>query len=419
MTLARRIAGVAAGIGLAAAFAVQAQAAEPVKFGICYDLSKAYTFISPQVLQGARDLATLTNMKGGIEGHPIEMVVQDHGNEPQRGIECYERLKREGVMIFDMLSTPVSIAVLPRIMQDQNILLQSLVGRGDAVDGEVFKWVFPVGPTYWGQAANDIEFIRQKSGGKLEGVKVAFVYLDYPFGQEPIGILKKLAEKEGFDLQLFPVPLPGNDQATTWSQMRRFQPDWIISWMFSNAHVVASREMKRNGIPISKYLSVNWLNEVDIRNIGPEAAAGLKRGTNVAGGQEVPIIAEIIDKVYGAGKGAGDRKAIEDVYYNTGVAIYSVAFEAVRKAIADHGLPLTAEKVKAGFESLKEFDANGLLAPVTVTASDHGGGGKTRVETWDGTKWVPETDWLSAYTDVVWEKVREESSKFAKDQAKQ
>ncbi|MDX5361623.1 MAG: ABC transporter substrate-binding protein [Alphaproteobacteria bacterium] len=419
MKLARRIAGVAAGVGLAAAFAVQAQAAEPVKFGICYDLSKAYTFISPQVLQGAKDLATLMNMKGGLEGHPIEMVVQDHGNEPQRGIECYERLKREGVMIFDTLSTPVSIAVLPRIMQDQNILLQSLVGRGDAIDGDVFKWVFPVGPTYWGQAANDIEFIRQKSGGKLEGVKVAFVYLDYPFGQEPIGILKKLAEKEGFDLQLFPVPLPGNDQATTWSQMRRFQPDWIISWMFSNAHVVASREMKRNGIPITKYLSVNWLNEIDIRNIGPEAAAGLKRGTNVAGGQEVPIIAEIIEKVYGAGKGAGDRKAIEDVYYNTGVAIYSVAFEAVRKAIADHGWPLTPQKVKAGFESLKEFDANGLLAPVTVTASDHGGGGKTRVETWDGTKWVPETDWLSAYTDVVWEKVREESAKFAKDQAKQ
>ena len=98
-----------------------AKAADPVRFGLCYDLSKAYTFITPQVAQAARDLADLQNMKGGIEGHPVEMVLQDHGNEPQRGIECYERLKRDGVMVFDLLSTPVSRAVLPRAMKDGNI----------------------------------------------------------------------------------------------------------------------------------------------------------------------------------------------------------------------------------------------------------------------------------------------------------
>ena len=132
-------------------------AAEPVKFGLCYDLSKAYTFITPQVSQAVRDYADLVNSKGGIEGHKVEMIVQDHGNEPQRGIECYERVTRQGAMIVDLLSTPVSRAVLPRAMKDGNIMVQALVGRGDAVDGGVFKWVFPVGPTYWGQAANDIE----------------------------------------------------------------------------------------------------------------------------------------------------------------------------------------------------------------------------------------------------------------------
>jgi branched-chain amino acid transport system substrate-binding protein len=72
--------------------------------------------------------------------------------------------------------------------------------------------------------------------------------------------------------------------------VRRDQPDHIISWLLAGAHVVASKEMKRNGIPMDKYISVNWLNEVDIANIGPEAAKGLKRGTNVAGGQDVPVI---------------------------------------------------------------------------------------------------------------------------------
>ncbi len=215
----RRLLTALAGLGLAllAAAPVVAQPAtgQPVKFALCYDLSKSYSFVTPQISQAARDYATILNEKGGLEGHPIEIVVQDHGNEPQRGIECYEKLKREGVMVFDFLSTPVSRAVLPRIMADGNILLQSFVGRGDAIDGDVFKWVFPVGPTYWGQMANDIQYIKTQSKNTLKGVKIGFIYPDYPFGQEPIPLMKTLAAKEGFELQLYPEPdarqRPGRD----------------------------------------------------------------------------------------------------------------------------------------------------------------------------------------------------------------
>ncbi len=97
------LSGVALLLGASAASAQQA----PVKFGLCYDLSKAYTFVTPQIVQAAKDYADILNAKGGLEGSPIEIIVQDHGNEPQRGIECYEKLKREGVMVFDTLSTPV------------------------------------------------------------------------------------------------------------------------------------------------------------------------------------------------------------------------------------------------------------------------------------------------------------------------
>jgi branched-chain amino acid transport system substrate-binding protein len=279
-----------------------------VRFALCYDLSKSYTFVTPQIAQAAKDYADILNAKGGLEGKQIEILVQDHGNEPQRGIECYEKMKRDGVMVIDTLSTPVSRAVLPRAMKDGTILLQSLVGRGDAIDGDVFKWVFPIGPTYWGQAANNIQYIKDQAKGNVKGKKVAFLYIDYPFGQEPIGVLKSIAAKEGIDLQLFPHPLPGNDQAGAWSQIRRFNPDWIIHWGFSNMHVVASREMKRNGISMDKYIAVNWLNEVDITNIGADVAKGLKRGTNVLGGTGHPLIQQILKDLYDKGKGNGDRK---------------------------------------------------------------------------------------------------------------
>ena len=391
-----------------------ATAQDTFKVGVCYDLSKSYTFISPQVVQAAQDLAALINLDGGIGGHPIEVIVQDHGNEPQRGIECYERLRREGVFVFETLSTPVAIALIPRAMRDQVVLMQSLVGRGDAIDGSVFDWVFPVGPTYWGQAANDIAFIKEREG-TLQGKKIGFIYLDYPFGQEPIRILETLAAKEGFELKLYPVPLPGNDQAALWTQVRRDRPDYMVSWMFSNGHVVASREMRRNGYPIGQYISVNWLNEVDLKNIGLEEAKGVLRGTNVAGGQDLPIVKDIVARLYDQGKGNGPRETLNDVYYNTGLAMYSSIFEAARIAQEQQGWPLDATKLRAGLRSLKDFDANGLFAPVTVTDTDHGGGGRTRVEMWDGSTWVPQNDWTAAYQDVIWDVVKQYSSQFKLD----
>lgn len=391
-----------------------AHAADPVKIGLCYDLTKIYVAAVPQVAQAVKDYAELLNQRGGIEGHPIQVTVQDHGNEPQRGIDCYERLKREGVMVFDFFSTPVSRAVLPRIMQDGNIMVQPLTGRGDAVDGEVFTNVFPLAPTYWGQAANIISYFKKQAGGKLEGKKVAYLYLDTPFGREPMPVLEALKRIERFDLQTFPFPVPGNDQSAAFAQIRRFQPDWVVLWSFSPLNPITFREMQRNGIPLEKLVTVNWINEVDINNFGAAAAKGLKRSAVVSGGAEHPLVRDILRELYDKGKGNGERKLVADSYYNTGLAVYSSVFEGVRLAIKSQGWPLTPQKLRQGMYQIKNYDAKGFMAPITVTPKDHGGGGKTRIDMWDGAKWVPQTDWFADYTGLVNTLVKANSADFAK-----
>lgn len=388
-------------------------AADPIRFGLCWDLTRAYTFITPQMVQAVQDYAALLNLRGGLEGHPIEVIVRDHGNEPHRGIECYERLKDQ-VVTIDTLSTPVARAVLPRAMRDGRVLIQALVGRGDAVDGAVFRWVFPLGPTYWGQAASIVHHFKTQSGGSLRGRKIAFLYVDFPFGSEPIPVLQELQRLEGFDLQLAPYPLPGNDQSAAWSLLRRFRPDLIIHWGFSAMHVVAAREARRNGIPLDRVITVNWFNEVDLASIGHEAATGIRRATVVASGVEHPIIQDILRELYDRGRGNGDRRHVADIYYATAIAIYAPVFEAARLALRNERAPLTPEKMRRGLLSLRDFSANGLIPPLTVTATDHSGGGRIRIERWDGTRWVAETDWFAAYTDLVWSVVRRYSAEFAR-----
>jgi branched-chain amino acid transport system substrate-binding protein len=36
---------------------------------------------------------------------------------------------------------------------------------------------------------------------------------------------------------------------------------------------------------------------------------------------------------------------------------------------------------------------------------------------WDGSKWVPQTDWIAAYKDDVWNVVKAQSADYAKSDA--
>src|SRR5215207_9165680 len=81
-----------------------------IKLGFAQDFTKVYTFVSSEYSQGQRDYLSLINARGGIKGYTFEATVVDHGNEPQRGIEAYERFKADGAVLMDFFSTPVSRA---------------------------------------------------------------------------------------------------------------------------------------------------------------------------------------------------------------------------------------------------------------------------------------------------------------------
>ena len=53
---------------------------------------------------------------------------------------------------------------------------------------------------------------------------------------------------------------------------------------------------------------------------------------------------------YGTVKGNGDAKHLDDIYYNTGLAMYTVMFEGIRNAVRQGGMPLTPAKIKSAAE---------------------------------------------------------------------
>ena len=401
-------------LGLLGAVATRAPAQEKVvKFGFPADFTKVYTFVSEEQVQGMVDYLQLANLKGGAGGYKFEWLTTDTGNEPQRGIEGYERFKREGATFFNFVSTPVSRAVLPRAMKDKTIVLMPFHGRSDVADGTVFTHAFSLGANYWSQAAAITKYAFDQEKGNMKGKKIALVHIDSPFGKEPIAVFERLGRQLGFEFGAFPYPSPGNEQSATWTQVRRFRPDWTVIWGAGVGNQVSIREAIRNGIPLDHLVSVIWIAEKDMHVVGDQEAKGVLRFEAAISGRDTPVVKEILSEVYQkAGKGSGKNENVGSTYYVIGVNVVAPVVEATRIAKEKFGEPVTTEKIREAMETLKNFDAGGLIAPITLSPKDHEGGGSGRISQWDGTKWVPKTGWYNAYRDVVWDLVKKSAEEF-------
>lgn len=384
-----------------------------VRFAFFQDFTRVYTFVTSEYSQGQRDYISLVNARGGVNGYTIRADVTDHANEQPRAIEAYERAKSQGAVLIDPLSTPVARALVPRVLEDQINMVTAFSGRSDAADGTAFPYVLPLSPNYWTQAGLLIEYFKQEDGGSLEGKTICFVHIDTPFGKEPLPIMEKLAEQEGFKLQAFPYTPPGNDQSAIWPQVRRARPDWTVFWGAGVGQTVALTEAIRNGIDMSRVSSSVWLSESDMSVVGADQTVGVMKVEPCASGREPQVIQDILSEVVEPGNGAGPEDKIGTAYYNYGVMIAATIIEGVRRAseIAPDG-PVTGEWLNNGLRSITEFTADGLMPPTTITAEDHQGGGMARIARWDGKKFEPTTDWFQANQDLVWEEIRKYSAEF-------
>ncbi|MBT2301991.1 ABC transporter substrate-binding protein [Variovorax paradoxus] len=396
-------------------FAPQAHAQEKVvKFGMAQDFTVVYTFVTAEYSQGQRDYFSLVNERGGVNGWKIVADIVDTGNAPQRGIEAYERFKRNGVVLIDPLSTPVSRALVTRALQDKINLVTTFSGRSDAGDGTVFPYVLPLSASYWSQAAILIEYMARQDKD-LKGKKIAFVHIDTPFGREPLPLLQALAKRRGFELLPYSYAPPGNEQSAVWTQLRRAKPDWTLIWGGGVGQTVSVKEALRNGIAPDRIASVVWLSESDMKVVGPDQAKGVLKYEGAAAGREPKVIQDILREVVHKGKGAGAKELVGTAYYNIGVMAGAVMVEGVRRALEiTKGTAVTAEALNEGLRSIKNFTADGLIPPLTTSKIDHQGGGMGRIAQWDGTRWVPKSDWLASDQDAVWELIRASSAEFKK-----
>jgi branched-chain amino acid transport system substrate-binding protein len=376
---------------------------------------------------GIIDYFSLINAGGGVNGVKLTWEECETEYNPSRGVECYERLKKNngGASLVEPLSTSIAYGILDRVALDKIPMTTLGYGRADSADGRVFPYVFPLITSYWDQAAGMIKYLAEKEGGldKLKGKKIVDLYHDSAYGKEPLPVFEAYAKKLGFELIKIPVAPPGNDQQSHWLEIRQAKPDYVILWGFGVMNPTALKTAQRNGFPRDKILGVWWAgSEEDVIPAGDGAKGYASMTFNTPG--NYPVLDEIRKKVYAAGKGnLEDKTRIGSVYHMRGVTAGILAVEAMRKAQEKFGKGkvMTGEQMRWGLEHLNVDDARlkvlgafGMMPPVKTTCLDHEGSGAVKVQVWDGSKWKAVTpNWVYGDVAFIRQMVEEKAAAYA------
>ena len=380
---------------------------------------------------GFIDYMQYVNLKeGGVNG--VKLVWSECETEyvVEKGVECYERLKKgldkAPAAATNPLSVGIAYATLERSAADKLPLITINHGRTDSTDGSVFPYVFPLQLNPYSEVSAIVNYIGAKAGGldKLKGKKIVTLYHGSPYGKETNPILELLAKKYGFQLVLLEVPHPGNEQQSQWLTIRREKPDWVILRGWGVMNPVALKTAQKTGFPADHIIGNIWSNsEDDAAPAGP-AAKGYISITTHPSGTQFPVLQDIRKTVVDAGKGnLADPKRFGNVYYDLGVVNGILNVEAVRVAQAKFGKrPLTGEEVRWGFENIKldnkrlaELGALGLVQPLKLSCADHEGGGAVRFQQWDGQKWNVISDWIQADRKLLRPIIEDSARKYAKE----
>jgi len=367
-------------------------------------------------------LNMLNERDGGIGGVKVKVEECETGYNAQKGVECYEATKGKGALVYNPLSTGITLQLIPKAPVDQIPVLSMGYGLSAAGVGKSFPYTFTYPAGYWSQMSSILKYID--SNGGLKGKKIGFIYLDAGYGREPIPLLEQLGPKLGFEWVGFPVA--GKDmqnQGSQWLNVRKERPDWMIMWGWGAMNATAVKEAAKIRFPMDKFIGNWWAGaHADLDPVGATGKGYL--AANFSGvGTDYPALQDIKKLIVDTGKSQSDPDKIGDVLYNRGLFNAVLVAEAIKAAQEKTGKKLiTGADMRDGLEAfdlsaarLKEIGLEGFTGPVKGSCSDHEGGGSIFIQQWDGSDWKRTTDLITPMTDVVKPLLEEAAAKYTSD----
>lgn len=394
LLMALVISACAGGAPQAPAATEAARPKEPIKVGAIFDLTGATADVGTPYSEGVKGFVEWLNGKGGVEGHPLDLVSADYAYKVDQAEALYSQFVGEGVVAFMGWGTGDTEALRPKIAEDK-IPFMSASYSAALTKMDEAPYNFLIGTTYSDQAIIALRWAADDwaAKGNSGKPKVAVIHHDSPFGQSPLADAKAYAEANGIGFTSLPMPRGATDYVAELAQIQQFGANYVIVHTVSSPAAVLLKNATDQGYKDKmQFILLNWCADEIFVNLAGAAAEGVFGAipftppTSPVPGHKDP------DEWL---KSKGSSLEAKGLHYSQGWWTMAVMTEGIRRTI-QQGKAVTGENIRAGLESIQNFDTGGVTAPISFSPTSHKGNNALRMFKVENGKWVQVSDYISA-----------------------
>ena len=325
---------------------VWAQGKEPLKVGVTLPLTGSEAGYGVDFVTSMRMAAKDVNDGGGVNGHPLELVVLDTQASPQLGINAMNRLATvDKVPVVITAWSAVVKAQAPVANREKVLELSVGANAPDiATLGDYVYTLFPL-------ADVDVTALAKYTYTTLGKKRAAVLYINNDTGIDAAKIYKATFEKAGGEVVAFEAYDP---KATEFTGMllkvRAANPDMVhIHGLLVDVPLVMA-QMRQLGLQqrISSY-SVGY-NPKLLAQLGP-AAEGFIVTSLAPGVADNPNVQVLLDRWQ-----KEQKRAPNGLPYMQYIFDSVLVAARLYKHVLDKNLPITGTSMREALIAVREFD---------------------------------------------------------------
>jgi branched-chain amino acid transport system substrate-binding protein len=248
----------------------------PYKIGGIFAISGRASFLGEPERNSMELLAEQINGQGGVNGHPIELVIYDtEGDATKAVLNANKLIEKDNVLaIVGPSLSGTTLAVVPIAEKAQVPLISCAASV--KITTPVKKWVFKTPQTDVMAVAKIYEYMQ---GQGIQ--KIAILTVGNAFGASGRQQLLQQASDYGYEIVADERFGPKDtDMTPQLTKIRSLKPEAIICWGTNPGPAVIAKNMRQLGIKIPLYQSHGVASKKFIELAG-EAANGVMRSFGV------------------------------------------------------------------------------------------------------------------------------------------
>ena len=366
----------------ASAIALPAAAQDAYTIGLTGALTGPPASTYAPAVDALRIYIDKVNAAGGVNGHKINLILEDDGAQPSKAAANAKKLiSQDNVML--LLVASLSSTYAPAIVESKNanvpLLFAAVCPQSVYPPAEPLQFCTTGFASHYDSQAT-LDFVKSTAKGP---VKMGFSAMAIPLSRGEIDYAEELSKKVGMtpvDKEV--IPPATADYTPFATKLKDADPNWVFSWAPWVTQVRTLEAMRKLGWQ-GDYIAWGHLEaESELKRLNDSKFYTINSNAMFQDG--LPIQKQIEEAA----------KAAKSKYPADTMAEGWIAGMVIEAALKSAGWPGSPEKLQAAMENLN-VDLKGLRGgPIVWTKDNHF---RThlyyRVYHWDGSKIARVQDW--------------------------